>query len=72
MLSYTHSHLETAQFNHSLIHWPLYSSTRAVGGLRALLKSTSVVVMRKASAALSLYLQRFIEPVSFWSQIQKE
>ncbi len=33
--SYTHSHLEAAQYNHSLICWPLSGSAVAVEGLNA-------------------------------------
>lgn len=58
--SVTHSHLQAAQYNHSLICWPLSSSDKRWRS-RALLKGpTVVVVMKEGQVLLSFLSPRFI------------
>lgn len=58
--SVTHSHLQAAQYNHSLICWPLSNSDKRWRS-RALLKGpTVVVVMKEGQVLLSFLSPRFI------------
>lgn len=60
--SYTHSHLETAQWSRSLTCWLLCSLSSS--GLRALLKGTWMLVMKDVPALLSHFPHRHL---SCWS-----